>query len=91
MKISIGDKVMVSDRNPNHLGYGVTAYAGWQGRVTHMFDNGGLQMDCGTRTLIISRTTKMLVEDISGSWVLVKHKVGSQNCFMNLINSITPG
>ena len=75
MKIQNGDKVMISDRNPNHLGFGVTAYAGWKGKVTELNESGAFIIDCGGRTLAISTTTKLLVEDTSGSWVLIKHKV----------------
>ena len=75
MEIRNGSRVMVSDRNKNHLGFGVTAYAGWSGKVTDLNKDGSFVIDDGKRLLVISRTTKLLVEDISGSWVLIKHKV----------------
>lgn len=75
MKIKIGDKVMISDRNPNHLGFGITAYAGWEGIVENIGNCNNISIDCGSRTLHITKTIKLLVEDINGSWVLVKHKV----------------
>lgn len=75
MKISNGDKVMISDKNPNHLGHGVTAYAGWRGKVTELSNDGMFTMDMGDRYLIITRTTYLLVEDIAGSWVRIKHKI----------------
>jgi len=75
MKIKNGDRVMVSERNPNHLGHGITAYAGWQGKVTELQDNGGFTLDCGDRSLVISKSKKLLLEDINGSWVLIDHKI----------------
>ncbi len=66
---------MVSDRNPNHLGFGVTAYAGWQGRVESIGDCNNLSIKTETATLHITSTTKLLVEDVSGSWILIKHRV----------------
>ena len=75
MKIRNGDKVMISDRNPNHLGHGITAYAGWSGTVIELSNNGAFSIDCGGRILTIATTTKLLVENVAGNWVLIKHKI----------------
>lgn len=75
MVVKNGDEVMVSDRNKNHLGFGVTTYAGWYGKVTDLNENGSFVIDDGKRLLVITHTIKILVRDISGSWVLINHKI----------------
>lgn len=50
--MKIGDKVKMSDRNPNHLGYGVDAYAGMEGVVTDVYEDGAFILDCGNCTLV---------------------------------------
>jgi len=35
-----GDKVKMSEKNPNHLGFGQCAYAGMEGVVSEVHDDG---------------------------------------------------
>lgn len=51
--MKIGDNVIVSDRNPNHLGYGVCAYAGMSGIVTDVGEDGSFIVQCATSILIV--------------------------------------
>ena len=51
--MEIGDKVCMSDRNKNHLGNGVDAYARMEGVVTDIWDDNGFALDCGTSVLVV--------------------------------------
>ena len=51
--MKIGDKVRMSERNPNHLGYGVDAYAGMEGVVTDIYDNGSFVLNCENCILVV--------------------------------------
>ena len=51
--MKIGDKVKMSRSNPNHLGYGICAYAGMEGIVTDIYDDGAFSLDCGKNTLTV--------------------------------------
>lgn len=51
--MKIGDKVKMSERNPNHLGNGVDAYAGMEGLVTDVYDNGEFVLNCGSSILVV--------------------------------------
>jgi hypothetical protein len=53
MKIQNGDIVMISERNKNHLGFGITAYAGLQGKVTNLNITGNFILNC--TTIVISQ------------------------------------
>jgi hypothetical protein len=52
-KMKIGDKVKMSDKNPNHLGYGVDAYAGMEGIVTEIYNDGAFVLKCETSILVV--------------------------------------
>lgn len=52
-KLKLGDEVIMSDRNPNHLGYGVCAYSGMKGIVSEICDDGAFVLNCGTSTLVV--------------------------------------
>jgi predicted RNA-binding protein (virulence factor B family) len=52
-KIKKGDKVKMSDRNPNHLGNGVHACAGMEGVVFDIDKDGSFILDCGTISLVV--------------------------------------
>lgn len=52
--MKIGDKVKMSKRNTNHLGRGVDAYAGMEGVVTDVYDDGAFVLNCGSSILIVS-------------------------------------
>ena len=41
--MKIGDKVKMSERNPNHLGNGVDAYAGMEDMVTDIYNDGAMR------------------------------------------------
>lgn len=49
----IGDKVRMSEHNPNHLGNGVSAYAGMEGVVSDIYDDGAFVLDCGSSILVV--------------------------------------
>jgi dissimilatory sulfite reductase (desulfoviridin) alpha/beta subunit len=48
-----GDVVKMSDRNPNHLGHDVDAYAGMEGIVTDIYEDGAFCLDCGNCALVV--------------------------------------
>lgn len=48
--MKIGDKVKMSEKNPNHLGRGVCAYAGMEGVVDWMAEDGSFSLDCRDKT-----------------------------------------
>jgi hypothetical protein len=48
-----GDKVRMSERNQNPFGNGVSAYAGMEGIVTDVYEDGGFTLDCGTSILVV--------------------------------------
>jgi len=48
-----GDKIKMSGNNLNHLGNDVCAYAGMEGVVTHIYDDGAFILDCGTSILVV--------------------------------------
>lgn len=73
--IKNGDIVIISERNRNHLGSGITAYAGWRGRVVNLDKDGCFGLDCDSRYLAICTTTKLLVKDLGGNLRLIKHKI----------------
>jgi hypothetical protein len=52
-KMKIGDKVRMSESNSNHLGYGVDAYAGMEGIVTDIYDDGAFALNCSTSILVV--------------------------------------
>lgn len=51
--MKIGDKVKMSERNQNHLGNGVDAYAGMEGIVTDIHDDGAFCLNCGNCILVV--------------------------------------
>lgn len=51
--MKLGDSVKMSHRNTNHLGYGVCAYAGMEGYVIDIYDDGSFALDCGGSTLVV--------------------------------------
>ncbi len=48
----VGDAVVVSKRNPNHLGTNVSAYAGFSGVVDEVFNDGSFCIFSGHSTLV---------------------------------------
>jgi hypothetical protein len=51
--MKIGDEIVISDRNPNHLGYGVSGYARMKGILTEIWDDNGFAIDCGGCSLVV--------------------------------------
>ena len=49
----VGDKVMVSRRNPNHLGTNVSAYAGFSGIISEVFKDDSFCIFSGQSTLVV--------------------------------------
>ena len=76
-----GDKVRMSDRNKNHLGYGVCAYSGMQGVVEKVWEDGSFSLNCGNSTLavpMLSRSTNRT----EGIWIWLNEEL----IFYNPIN-----
>ena len=51
--MKIGDKVKMSSRNENHLGNDTCAYAGMEGVVDKVYEDGAFTLNCGTAWLIV--------------------------------------
>lgn len=51
--MQVGDIVKMSDKNPNHLGNDVDAYAGMVGIVTDVWEDGAFALDCKTSILVV--------------------------------------
>jgi hypothetical protein len=51
--MKIGDNVKMSERNPNHLGNSVDAYAGMEGIVTNIYEDGAFVLNCGSSILVV--------------------------------------
>lgn len=89
--MKIGDKVIISAKNPNHLGYGVSAYAGMEGIVSDIWEDNSFTLKCETSTLVVPM--KSHFKHKKGIWIwlngeLVFHKRKAQlnysilkNCF----------
>lgn len=52
-KMKIGDKVKMSDKNPNHLGNDVDAYTGMEGIVENLYEDGAFVLNCGSSILVV--------------------------------------
>lgn len=50
-----GDKVKMSERTPNHLNNGVSAYAGMEGIVVDIYDDGAFVLNCGSSILVVPK------------------------------------
>ncbi len=66
--MKIGDTVKMSTKNPNHLGNGVSAYAGMTGIVTDIYDDGGFCLNCGTSFLVVPMNTPFKTKR-KGVWI----------------------
>lgn len=64
----VGDKVKMSERNPNHLGYGISAYAGMEGVVTDIYDDGAFALNCGSSILVVPMN-KVNKQPKKGVWI----------------------
>ena len=53
VKMKIGDTVVMSSRNLNHLGNSVNAYAGMKGVVTDIYENGSFALNCTNSILVV--------------------------------------
>lgn len=51
-----GDIAKYSDRNKDPLGRDVSAYAGMEGTIDEMWDDGSFYINCGTCGLTVSMT-----------------------------------
>jgi translation initiation factor IF-1 len=73
-----GDRVKVSDKNLNHLGNDVCAYANMEGIVHDVWPDGGFSLDCDTAWLIVPMRTSSGYRS-KGIWIylngdLILHK-----------------
>jgi hypothetical protein len=73
-----GDHVKISNKNRNHLGYDVCAYANMEGIVSDLWPDGGFSLDCGTAWLVIPMKTRSGYRS-EGIWIylngdLILHK-----------------
>jgi hypothetical protein len=51
--MKLGDTVKISDKNTNPWGYGVSAYAGMEGIVADVWEDGAFSIKTGTSTLVV--------------------------------------
>lgn len=51
--MTIGDKIKMSDKNSNHLNNDVCAYAGMEGVVTEVYNDGSFVLNCGNCILVV--------------------------------------
>lgn len=65
-KIIIGDKIKISNRNKNHLGNDVSAYANMEGIVENIYRDGSFVLNCGSAILVCPK--------INGMWLIKKGK-----------------
>lgn len=63
-----GDKVKMSKRNPNHLGFGVDAYADMEGIVSDIYEDGAFALDCGSSILIVTMNDNFK-KPLKGVWI----------------------
>lgn len=63
--MKIGDRVKMSDRN---LGNGIYAYAGMEGVVTDIYDDGAFSLDCGNCILVVPMNTAFK-QPKNGVWI----------------------
>ena len=73
IKMKIGDKVKISDKNPNHLGRDVSAYADMEGIVTDLWEDGSFAIKTPSSVLVVPLHNK------DGIWIylndmLIFHK-----------------
>ena len=64
----VGDKVKMSDKNRNHLGNDVCAYAGMEGLVTDVYDDGAFALRCNSARLIVPMNNAYK-RRIKGVWI----------------------
>jgi len=71
--MKIGDKVKMSERNPNHLENGVDAYAGMEGIVTDIYDDGAFSLNCGNSILVVPMNNAFKQQK-KGVWIWLNGK-----------------
>lgn len=76
--MKVGDTVVISNKNKNHLGNDVCAYAGMKGIVTDVWDDNSFCLNCQTSILVVPMRNAFK-EKRKGVWVelngtLVFHK-----------------
>jgi len=76
--MKIGDTVKMSDRNLNHTKTDVCAYAGMEGIVTQINDDGSFALYCKTAILVVPMNDAFK-QPIKGVWIwlngeLIFHK-----------------
>jgi hypothetical protein len=52
-KLVVGDVVKMGSKNPNHLGYGVSAYSGMKGVVNEVWEDGSFCIKTDTSVLVV--------------------------------------
>ena len=86
--MKIGDEVIISDKNSNHLGYGVCAYTGMKGTVKEIWKDNGFYLDCGNCSLVVPMVIYGAPKTI-WIWVngeLIKYK-GIRQCLKEKLNN----
>jgi hypothetical protein len=85
--MNIGDEVIVSDKNPNHLGFGVCAYAGMKGKVIEIWEDNAFALDCGGSTLVVPM---VIYGSPKNYWIWINGKLTNwkgKKCSTNLSNN----
>jgi hypothetical protein len=68
--MKIGDKVKMSEYNRNHLGNDVCAYAGMEGVVKDINEDGSFTLDCGNSILVVPMRNAFK-QPIKGVWIYI--------------------
>ena len=51
--MKIGDNVKMSEKNPNHLGSSIDPYAGYEGKVVQLWEDGSFCISKGGSELVV--------------------------------------
>lgn len=68
--MKLGDTVKMSEKNLNHLGNDVCAFAGYQGKVVQIWEDGAFCIDNGSSELVVGMN-KSNKRPKKGVWVYI--------------------
>jgi hypothetical protein len=71
--MKVGDKVKMSDKNLNHTKTDICAYAGMEGTVTEIYEDGAFVLDCKTCVLVVPMKNGRGI-NIDGVWIEIEGK-----------------
>jgi hypothetical protein len=82
--MKVGDNVVMSYQNQNHIGNGVCAYAGMSGVVTDVYDDGAFSLNCGNCILVVPMNNAYK-QPLKGVWIYLN----GEHIFHKRINTAT--